>query len=165
MGLDMWLAGRKYLWPDFKEPKNDRKEDGFRVHAVELDLAYWRKHPDLHGFIVQAFADGRDECQDILLDESAIRCVISAVKEKRLPLTTGFFFGESSWQGDEQWKEDVAAFERALAWLEGQPPGERPSLGEELPMGDSGLVMRTVKMPEAHALAKETRSVVYRASW
>lgn len=163
MGLDMNLVGRKFLWPDFKDPKNNRKEDGYRVSMVELDLAYWRKHPDLHGFIVQAFAEGRDDCQEIELDTTAIRCIISAVKEERLPHTEGFLFGASAGT-DEEIEEDVSIFERALAWLEGQPPGERPSLGEEIPVDNLG-VMRTIKVPEADALALETRSVVYRASW
>jgi len=59
MGLDMFLHGEKYFWGhNGKRPK----EDGFEVKEHILELGYWRKHPNLHGYIVQTFADGKDEC-------------------------------------------------------------------------------------------------------
>lgn len=73
MGLDMYLM-----------------EEG-----SEREIAYWRKHPNLHGFIVNEFAGGVDECQRIPLTLDAVKKIISATKEDRLPHTTGFFFGVS----------------------------------------------------------------------
>lgn len=58
MGLDMYLSGRKYL-----RYGNDQIEDGFRVEEKIVRLGYWRKHPNLHGYIVKTFADDVDECQ------------------------------------------------------------------------------------------------------
>jgi hypothetical protein len=29
----------------------------------DREVGYWRKHPDLHGYIVETFADGVDACQ------------------------------------------------------------------------------------------------------
>src|ERR1017187_8740373 len=50
-------------------------------------LASW------HGYIVQTFADGLDECQNIDLGvPDRIRTIIAAVKARELPDTTGFFF-------------------------------------------------------------------------
>lgn len=72
MGLDMYLY----------------TEDGEEV-------GYWRKHPDLHGFIVKTFAGGVDECQKIPLSSNDLTKILSAVLENKLPHTTGFFFGRS----------------------------------------------------------------------
>jgi hypothetical protein len=111
MGLDMYLKGAKFFTSfDGKRPK----EDGFEVSQHELELGYWRKHPNLHGYIVQTFADGKDECQDIDLSDKDIETIIQAITEANLPHTTGFFFGESD--GSET-EEDLRIFNAALAWL------------------------------------------------
>jgi len=60
------------------------------------ELAYWRKHPNLHGYIVNTFAGGVDECQKIDLDIDSLNKIIDAVNLGALPTTTGFFFGTSS---------------------------------------------------------------------
>lgn len=67
MGLDMYLTGSKFLFTNWEHPEKNRKEDGIEIESVRLRLAYWRKHPNLHGYIVQTFADGKDECQEIEL--------------------------------------------------------------------------------------------------
>ena len=68
MGLDMYLTGEKYLLTDHENPDNNRTEDGFPLKGKLLRLGYWRKHPNLHGFIVNTFADGEDTCHQISLD-------------------------------------------------------------------------------------------------
>jgi len=111
MGLDMYLNGEKFFTSyNGKRPK----EDGFEVSRHELQLGYWRKHPNLHGFIVQTFADGKDECQEIDLDAEDIEKIIQALNEADLPETSGFFFGSSD--GSEK-KEDLRIFNAALKWL------------------------------------------------
>jgi hypothetical protein len=86
-------------------------------------LGYWRKHPNLHGYIVQTFAGGKDECQNIDLGvPDHIRTIIAAVKAQQLPHTTGFFFGGSD-PSPERMEEDIAIFERAVAWLQTDEPG------------------------------------------
>lgn len=52
MGLDMFMRGEKFFWTDWKNDENNRKEGGLKIRTLEVDLAYWRKHPNLHGFIV-----------------------------------------------------------------------------------------------------------------
>lgn len=112
MGLDMYLEGRKFLWGygEIKRPT----EDGFEVKYKYLELGYWRKHPNLHGYIVETFASGVDECQDIDLSAEDLQTIINAVRTKALPHTEGFFFGESDGTEDE---ETIQIFEKAIAWL------------------------------------------------
>ena len=113
MGLDMYLTGERYFGaytPAFKpKPLPCLESEIYR-------LGYWRKHPNLHGYIVETFADGLDECQEIGLSEGNIIQIIGAVKARQLPHTVGFFFGES--QGtDEEIQEDVSIFQSALDWM------------------------------------------------
>lgn len=84
------------------------------------------KHPDLHGYIVETFADGVDECQDIWLEADDLKTIIAAIDADQLKHgTQGFFFGKSYQPGqtDEyggyaaQKAEDLAIFREALAWL------------------------------------------------
>lgn len=121
MGLDMHLNGEKYFWTNWQEPEKNIMEDGFRVKEKQLDLGYWRKHPNLHGYIVATFADGKDECQSIYLPEEAMLNIIDAIKGKRLIPTKGFFFGESDGSEDE---ESIAIFEKAIEWLKARCGGE-----------------------------------------
>lgn len=120
MGLDMYLSGKKYQYHSSFAPGGSRierqKEDGFEVKETirMLELGYWRKHPNLHGFIVNTFAEGVDECQEIELSGADIEKIIDAVKAKELPPTKGFFFGESD--GTET-TEDLQIFGRALEWV------------------------------------------------
>jgi hypothetical protein len=117
MGLDMYLVGNKST-----SYKAEVMEDGFPVMATQLKLGYWRKHPNLHGFIVQQFADGEDNCQEIYLSKDDLLKIIQAVKDDNLPYTEGFFFGASATKDDEYYLEEkngtIEIFEKALAWIE-----------------------------------------------
>lgn len=116
MGLDMYLNGERYLGaynkPDYSEkPLPCLTDETYR-------LGYWRKHANLHGYIVATFAEGVDECQQIDLDEEQLKQLLEAVKDpKSLTKTTGFFFGKSSGDAAEI-AEDVAILQRAIDWLQ-----------------------------------------------
>lgn len=153
MGLDMYLKGEKFFWND------DRKEDGITVRTLRVELGYWRKHPNLHGYIVKQFADGVDECQEIELSSENIRNIIAAIEEKRLPHTEGFFFGQSG--GDEA-NRDIEIFEHALEWLEYNKQ-EKPELKTPEPLANSGFVISALKVPKK--MPSESRYVIYQASW
>jgi len=112
MGLDMYLTGQQYFC---------KQRQRGNLKCEQYDLGYWRKHPNLHGFIVETFADGVDECQEIPMNADQIRQAVQAVKDPALPETTGFFFGASS-DDDEQITHDVHIFEDALKWLETEVP-------------------------------------------
>jgi hypothetical protein len=113
----MYLTGEKFLMPDFQNRSIDLQEDGFRLRSKTVELAYWRKHPNLHGYIVQTFAGGKDECQIICLEPNDIRTIVAAIKAGDLPHTTGFFFGSSD-TSLERVAYDIAIFEKALVWLQ-----------------------------------------------
>jgi hypothetical protein len=112
MGLDMYLNGDNFFPYD-----HYRRRSTPPVKREEVELGYWRKHPNLHGYIVNNFADGIDECQEIGLTRENLHQIIEAIKNKQLPETTGFFFGTSH-DSDEQISEDIAIFENAIKWLE-----------------------------------------------
>lgn len=114
MGLDMYLEGEKYLWTDWNNPHSNPREDGYEIRAKILCLGYWRKHPDLHGYIVNTFAGGVDNCAQIDLDEAAIEKIIDAVARDELPHTVGFFFGATD--GTEK-AESLRILDAALTWL------------------------------------------------
>lgn len=90
MGLDMYAY--KTLTPvpavDFKAP------------ADSLEIAYWRKHPDLHGLMECLYrAKGGKEdsfnCVPVCLDLADLALIEHAVLSAQLPETVGFFFGVS----------------------------------------------------------------------
>lgn len=117
MGLDMFLTGEKFLWGDWKHPENNPVEDGFKITKRILELGYWRKHPDLHGFIVETFAEGKDDCQDIWLSEENLQTILEAVKQDKLPHTEGFFFGQST---EEDKQPTIEILENAIKWARGK---------------------------------------------
>jgi hypothetical protein len=120
MGLDMYLSGRKTPL-SFKG--NKQEQDGFVVSEIVLDIGYWRKHPNLHGYIVETFADGVDECQKIVLSNDDLKQIIAAIKANELPETEGFFFGTSE-ESEEQRTYDITILEKAMAWVDAQPEDE-----------------------------------------
>lgn len=114
MGLDMNLYGVKHYYGN-----NQPKEDGFPVSKKELELGYWRKHPNLHGFIVNEFANSVDECQDIPLELEHLKVTVKAIKEKTLPATDGPFFGHSDGSEDAN---SIKIFNQAIDWLKKDDP-------------------------------------------
>ena len=127
MGLDMMLYGDKSSY--VKSPTEE--VDGFPVSRVLLDMGYWRKHANLHGFIVDCFANGEDECQKIHLSEDDLNHLIKCLENDELYKngeTTGFFFGRSYFPGEkdqygsyeEQKARDIDLFTKAKNWLTGE---------------------------------------------
>ena len=89
---------------DFTEEIYPKGEDGYAdydkpVEAVE-EIAYWRKHPDLHGWMEQLYRKkgGTEKSfngDTVLLTEEDIDNLKIAVLTRSLPSTSGFFFGDS----------------------------------------------------------------------
>jgi hypothetical protein len=104
MGLDMYLNGEKYIWTDWEHPSKNPMEDGFKLKTKTLELGYWRKHPNLHGYIVNTFAGGKDECQEIPLDVDNLKQLLKDVK--------------ADWQSLPEDKEPtIKIIEGAIKWL------------------------------------------------
>ena len=107
MGLDMSLCGEEYEYGNYNQPYP-------RKSGTLYTLGYWRKHPNLHGYIVENFADGVDECQRIPLSTEDIEQIIAAVSCENLPVTEGFFFGKSESAGEQ---DTLAQLKLALKWI------------------------------------------------
>jgi hypothetical protein len=124
MGLDMYLVGRKS--PCYTKEEKET-QDGYPVSSTELRLGYWRKHPNLHGYIINEFAKGEDNCQQIFLSRDDLLKIIQAVKDDNLPHTEGFFFGASATKEDdyylEEKNEDIKIFAKAIDWMDMWSPG------------------------------------------
>tara|TARA_R110000823_G_scaffold281450_1_gene399764 strand:+ start:40 stop:477 length:438 start_codon:yes stop_codon:yes gene_type:complete len=131
MGLDMYLNGNEYNSTlkkkedgSYEEVDRLLLEDKYPIESVEVRLGYWRKHGDLHGMIVETFADGVDECQPIALSKDDLRLIIDAVNEDRLVKDNrGFFFGNSEENGyysEEEKTETIKSFKLAIEFLEGK---------------------------------------------
>ena len=107
MGLDMYLNGERFFYEPYEQGNNPKRSETY-------ELGYWRKHPNLHGYIVENFADGIDNCQSIYLDQDALTNILEAVEANDLPHTIGFFFGETD--GSER-DDTIAILKNAIEWL------------------------------------------------
>lgn len=118
MGLDMYLRGERF----YRYEKNPKDAKGRPIVEEIIDLGYWRKHLNLHGYIVLTFAENVDECQKIPLDREGLLNIKQAINEENLPETRGFFFGSSPKPGDEYFDEtktrDLQIIEGAIAFLD-----------------------------------------------
>lgn len=95
MGLDMFAykvkKGMINESTDFQLPENEE---------THQELHYWRKHPNLHGWMEQLYYDkgGKDgtfNCVNVQLTEEDINNLEKDVQDGLLPETQGFFFGQS----------------------------------------------------------------------
>jgi hypothetical protein len=94
MGLDQYVFAIKQAPSksvDFEVPEEMKEIQ--EVH-------YWRKHPDLHGWMENLYRKkgGRQpefNCDSVVLTIADIDLLEIAVKRKELPTTSGFFFGHS----------------------------------------------------------------------
>ena len=85
MGLDMYA---------YTASKAEADWDSHR------EIAYWRKHPNLHGWMKQLWESrgnaGMFNGNEIELTWNDLDLLEAVVKQKALPNTQGFFFGEDS---------------------------------------------------------------------
>ena len=90
-------------------------------YQIGIELCYWRKHPDLHGWMRDLFYDkgGKSDSSFngdvVFLTADDVENLKTAVLNGTLPTTTGFFFGES----DEDRKTfDLEAIDKMFKALE-----------------------------------------------
>jgi hypothetical protein len=92
MGLDMYALATK------AKPETDVD---FSTKNFEQDeLHYWRKHPNLHGWMQNLYdakggtsSDFNGDC--VVLDSEDLDNLEQDIKDGNLPDTSGFFFGVS----------------------------------------------------------------------
>jgi len=107
MGLDMHAYRMKFTPTkevDFSEEifgRDDRGElDYENPIVVAKEIAYWRKHPDLHGWMENLYREkgGREKSFNgdlVVLTLKDLDRLEEDILRKNLPKTSGFFFGES----------------------------------------------------------------------
>lgn len=99
MGLDM------YAWAIDPKKVKCLEDIGAQFHPSSEgeeykpeELFYWRKHHDLHGYFENLYRErgGDDEfnCVKLRLYETDLDKLEQDVINKKLPETTGFFFGD-----------------------------------------------------------------------
>ena len=110
MGLDMYAYATRDLAP--------ASDVDFVVSddASPEEIYYWRKHPDLHGWMQRLYTakggtDADFNCVNLRLREEDLLSLRNHIRMKMLPKTTGFFFGQSD--GSES-DDDLKFVETAL---------------------------------------------------
>jgi hypothetical protein len=116
MGLDMYAQVRSTK-PQTAVDFNT--EEG----AEDKELHYWRKHPNLHGWMENLYylKGGKAEsfnCVSVELDLEDLALLEKHVKERVLPSTAGFFFGNSQNDEDEA-NEDLEFIKEAREAIAG----------------------------------------------
>lgn len=90
MGLDMYA---------FTTAEPVAAEVDFTTENA-TELAYWRKHPDLHGWMEQLYrakggTDADFNCVNVALTAEDLDRLERDIRHQALPHTEGFFFGTS----------------------------------------------------------------------
>lgn len=84
------------------------------------ELHYWRKHPDLHGWMEELYRHRHGRPPEfnylpVVLDYDDLAKLERDIKRRALPKTVGFFFGESNGKEQDYDLIFVAKARRALA--------------------------------------------------
>ena len=92
MGLDQYGLARR------GEAKTD--DEGYTYYEDSMELAYWRKHPNLQGWMEDLYhekgGEGEFNCVDLELTLEDLEALEESLDEEALPETAGFFFGTDS---------------------------------------------------------------------
>ena len=115
MGLDQYAYARKGVPViELEEYTTTCTETGKEIKQIEehliwenqMELAYWRKHPNLQGWMEQLWRDkgneGEFNCVDVELIDADLDRLEADIKGNNLPDTGGFFFGSNS---DDSYKD------------------------------------------------------------
>ena len=93
MGLDMWV---------YQTSKDNLSEDLTDIIDVNklVQVWYWRKHPNLHGWFEKLYREKGGNCKEfnceyvkVIMED--INKLEQVLKEDKLPITSGPFFGMS----------------------------------------------------------------------
>ena len=89
MGLDQYATARK------GEPQQDA--EGYTYYEDTMELVYWRKHPNLQGWMESLWHvkgnSGEFNCVDLELTLDDLDSLEKSLDNEALPETVGFFFG------------------------------------------------------------------------
>ena len=123
MGLDMFAYRTKVQLSksvDFQEEVYPKEEDGSQKQGVCDEIMYWRKHPDLHGWMEKLYYEkgGDSDSFNCVLVEITLEDLDRLEKditEDNLPFTDGFFFGSSDKGPNEKDVAFIQAAREAIA--------------------------------------------------
>ena len=127
MGLDQYVYQTKIKNLNKKEKiKNTAIWESYEDFIKDFDedyseFWYWRKHPNLHGWFEQIFLSYSNS--DVFNSGNYVQITLGIldeleidVKEKTLPYTEGFFFGEDE-NSDEEMNNDLKFIQKAREYL------------------------------------------------
>lgn len=112
MGLDMYA---------FTTPDRPSKPVDIKLEDNCVQLFYWRKHPDLHGWMEELYrakggaGENRFNCETVEVTLADLDALEKALDERSLPHTEGFFFGESDETDIARDREFIALARQAIA--------------------------------------------------
>lgn len=117
MGLDMYAyvaprAGQQNEYYEGAEFNEETREFVNKKVTKPRELAYWRKHPNLHGWM-EKLAESKNlkyntfNGIELELTAEDLDELERAVIHKQLPSTSGFFFGNDA---DEHYHENDLEF-------------------------------------------------------
>ena len=132
MGLDMYAytasrAGQYNNWWEGAKANSETNEMEHPTLSRPVEIAYWRKHPNLHGWMERLWREKRYPTQpsdasesidpdsdtfngiELELTREDVDRLEQDVIEGNLPSTTGFFFGTAS---DEHYRPQDLEFVR-----------------------------------------------------
>jgi len=105
MGLDQYAVARKGEPRTVKSEYTYTDQDGVEKEGFEeylewddtIQLAEWRKHPNLQGWMEELWyekgGEGEFNCVDLELTLENLDALEATLDEEELPETAGFFFG------------------------------------------------------------------------
>jgi len=118
MGLDMYAyvasrAGQQREFWNTAEVEPGRHEFGSATVTKPREIAYWRKHPNLHGWFKQEWEsqgnEGTFNGDELEITWDMLERLEYDVINGELPQTSGFFFGNNS---DAEYRDDDLEFIR-----------------------------------------------------
>ena len=121
MGLDQYATARRGEPHKVPQTWTTTDADGNEKEVVEYynewedskELAYWRKHPNLQGWMENLWRekgnDGEFNCVDLELTLGDLEALEASIDGADLPKTVGFFFGQDS---DDHYAEQDREFIR-----------------------------------------------------
>ena len=125
MGLDMYayVAQKAKQYDEFYEGAEwdaELKESVNPKVTKPREIAYWRKHPNLHGWMEKLAQDkglsyGSFNGVELELTWEDLEELERAVRHKQLPGTSGFFFGNDA--DDHYYEDDLSFIKNAKAEL------------------------------------------------
>lgn len=124
MGLDMYAysavkANQDREWWDGAELDPETKDYVNNLVAKPKEIAYWRKHPNLHGWFAEEWRsqgnEGNFNGDELEIDWAMLERLEYDIREGNLPSTQGFFFGNPA--DDYYYNQDLEFIKNARAEL------------------------------------------------